>query len=456
MLFHHVKWIRENRFKMCVNLKKRVISDYKPVKFVPCFLQGLVRRFKRKWHKHQVIIQFDPLLRVAGGLHTLSSMLGIKVKRELGIIHAVSAELSTERLEQVVQHKSVVKVWHDYEVKALLNIAAPTVGAPDLWQSPDEAQYTGAGVTVAVIDTGIYPHPDLAGRITFFKDFVGNKTEAYDDNGHGTHVAGCIAGNGDRSAGKFRGPAPGAGLVGLKVMDKYGSGSLSTIIDAVQWCRDNREQHNIKLANLSLGGTAEQSYKEDPLCLAVEELWRSGVVVCVAAGNEGPAEKTISSPAIDPVIITVGASNDFNSIDIYDDAVADFSSRGPTIDGLAKPDLVTPGSNIISLRSPRSKLDKSDSASRYDDNYTVLSGTSMAAPICCGVVALLLEVEPELSPDQVKGRLINSCRFFSQYSAYDQGAGLVNAAAAAQVVPAEPDVPVEPDVPAEPAKLTDD
>ncbi len=450
MLLHHVKWIRENRLKMCTSLKKLVMSDYKPVRFVPCFLQGLVCKLKRKWHKHKIIIQFDPLLRGAGGLRALSGKLGIKVKRELNIIHAVSAELSTERLEQVVQHMSVVKVWHDYEVKALLNIAAPTVGAPDLWQSPNGVQYTGAGVTVAVIDTGIYQHPDLAGRITFFKDFVNNKKEAYDDNGHGTHVAGCVAGDGTSSDGKFRGPAPGADLVGLKVLDKYGSGNLSTIIDAAQWCKENQEQYNIKVVNLSLGGTAEQSYQEDPLCLAIEELWRSGVVVCAAAGNEGPAEKTIGSPAIDQVIITVGASNDFNSIDINDDAVADFSSRGPTIDGLAKPDLLAPGSNIISLRSPGSKLDKSNSSYRYDDNYTVLSGTSMATPICCGVAALLLEVKPELSPDQVKERLISSCHFFSNYMVYDQGAGLVNAPAAAQVVlpPAEP-ISDETDEPAE-------
>lgn len=220
--------------------------------------------------------------------------------------------------------------------------------------------------------------------------------------------------------------------MGLKVLDKYGSGSLSAVIEAVQWCRDNQSRHNIKVVNLSLGSTAVQSYKEDPLCLAVEELWRSGVVVCAAAGNEGPNESTISTPGIDPVIITVGASNDFNTIDTGDDEVADFSSRGPTIDSLTKPDLMTPGSNIISLRAPGSNLDKNDSASRYDDNYTVLSGTSMATPICCGVVALLLEAKPDLSPDQVKERLISSCSSLGEYSANEQGAGLVDARLAAR------------------------
>ncbi|KAF1086277.1 Serine protease AprX [Sporotomaculum syntrophicum] len=441
MLFYQVEWLRENRLKLCSTLKKRVLAEYKPIKFIPCFLQDWVYKLKRKLHKHKVIIQFDPLVRNAGSLRTLSSILGFKANRELDIINAVSAELSTEKLEKVAQHKSVVKVWYDYEVRALLNIAAPTVGAPDLWQSPGEVPYTGAGVTVAVIDTGIYPHPDLAGRVTYFKDFVNNKTEAYDDNGHGTHVAGCVAGNGSCSAGKFRGTAPGANLIGLRVLGKYGSGSLSTIIHAVQWCRDNREQYNIKVANLSLGGAAEQSYKDDPLCQAVEELWRSGVVVCAAAGNEGPDNNTIGSPAIDPIVITVGATNDFNSTDISDDEVADFSSRGPTVDGLAKPDLVTPGTNIISLRSPGSHLDRSNNVSRYDDNYTVLSGTSMATPICAGVAALLLEVKPDLSPDQVKEILISSSRPFNQYTVNDQGAGLVDAAAALKLVPEEQPAP---------------
>ncbi|WP_347488623.1 S8 family peptidase [Desulfoscipio sp. XC116] len=432
MLLQQVKWIRENRLKMCANLKKRLVADYKPVRYVPCFLQGLVRKLKRKWHKHKVIIQLDPLLRDNVGLQTLSNMLGIKVKKELNIINAVSAKLSVERLEQIVQHMSVVKIWYDYEVRALLNIASPAVEAPELWQSPDGAKYTGAGVTVAVIDTGIYPHPDVMDRIVFFKDFVKNATAAYDDNGHGTHVAGCAAGDGGRSDGKFRGPAPGAGLVGLKVLDKYGAGSLSTVIEAVQWCRDNHVQYNIKVVNLSLGSSALQSYKEDPLCLAVEELWRSGVVVCAAAGNDGPAENTVGTPGIDPVIITVGASDDYNTTDISDDDIADFSSRGPTVDGLAKPDLLTPGVNIISLRAPDSQLDKKDSVSRYDNDYTVLSGTSMATPICCGVVALLLEAQPDLIPDQVKERLISSCRSLGEYSANEQGAGLVDAGAAAQ------------------------
>jgi len=241
---------------MCTDLTKRVLSDYKPVKFIPCFLQALVRKFKRKWHKHRVIVQYAPMLRSAGGVRALSSTLGIKVQKDLGIINAVSTELSTEKLEQVLQHMSVVKVWHDYEVKALLNIAAPTVGVTELWQTPNGAKYSGAGVTVAVIDTGIHPHADIADRITFFKDFHSDKAAAYDDNGHGTHVAGCVASDGRSSEGKFRGPAPGANLLSLKVLDKYGSGSVSTIIEAVQWCKDNREQYNIKVANLSLGGDA--------------------------------------------------------------------------------------------------------------------------------------------------------------------------------------------------------
>ncbi|SFQ95839.1 S8 family peptidase [Desulfoscipio geothermicus] len=427
MLFHQVKWLRVQRGKLCPVLKKRVLADYKPVKYVPCFLQGLLKKVKRNWRKHPVIVQFDGVQGNSGELSLLSSVLRLRVKRHLGIINAVAAELNSQQVEQVVKHPSVVRVWYDREVRALLNVASPTVGASDLWQLPNGRGITGDGVSIAVIDTGIYPHEDLQGRIKYFKDFVQNKTEPYDDNGHGTHVAGCAAGDGSRSEGQFCGAAPGAGLVGLKVLDKYGSGSLSTVIEAVQWCRDNKDEFNIRVANLSLGSAAAQSYKEDPLCMAVEELWRAGVVVCAAAGNDGPTEKTINTPGIDPLVITVGASNDFNTVEIRDDEVAEFSSQGPTIDELIKPDLLTPGENIISLRVPGSLLDKKNNSSRYNNYYTVLSGTSMATPICSGVAALLWEAEPDATPDLVKEKLVSTCRSLGDYPPNVQGAGLVDA-----------------------------
>lgn len=438
MLLHQVNWIREHRDKMCFILKKRVLADYKPIKYVPSCLQGFIKKYRKKWHKHKVIVQFNPksLLKGKGEMRLLSNALGLTVKRELGIIDAVASELSTEQLEQVIRQPAVAKIWCDRQVSALLDIAAPTVGASALWQ-PSEGEgprFTGAGVTVAVIDSGVYRHPDLAGRIIYFKDYVKNRKKPYDDNGHGTHVAGCVAGDGRQSKGKFCGIAPGANLVALKTLDKYGFGNSSGVIEAIQWCRDNKDKYNIRIANLSLGVAPSQSYKYDPMCMAVEELWRAGVVVCAAAGNDGPMEKTINTPGIDPRIITVGASDDFNTIDIRDDEVADFSSRGPTIDGLLKPDFITPGNNIISLCAPGSLVNKKYRSSRYNKYYTTLSGTSMSTPICCGVVALMLESSPKIVPDQVKEKLIRNCHPLGSYSNNEQGAGLVDAGSTVKLV----------------------
>ncbi len=159
---------------------------------------------------------------------------------------------------------------------------------------------------------------------------------------------------------------------------------------------------------MSLGSQATQPAAEDPVVKIVEEAWKQGIVVCIAAGNEGPDERTISSPGISPKIITVGAMDDQNTIERTDDIPADFSSRGPTIDGITKPDLLTPGVNIVSLRSPGSYLDKVSKSSRVAENYFSLSGTSMATPICAGVAALVLQQNPELTPDEVKEKLLNS------------------------------------------------
>jgi serine protease AprX len=311
-------------------------------------------------------------------------------------------------------------------------VASPTVQAPPLWN----AGFTGKGIVVAVVDTGIYEHPDLAGRIVAFKDLVNQQIRPYDDNGHGTHVAGDIASNGSQSNFLYRGPAPEAGLVGVKVLDKNGSGLLSTVIDGIQWCIDNRETTGIRVLNLSLGSPATESYTGDPLCQAVEKAWDSGIVVCAAAGNEGPEPRTISSPGIHPGIITVGAMNDMNTTSSGDDRVADFSSRGPTIDDLTKPDVLAPGVNIISLRAPGSTLDKQNKQSRVGTWYSSLSGTSMATPVCAGVVAQLLQANGSLTPDRVKARLVETALKLDDLDPNTQGAGVINAQKAASAAAA--------------------
>jgi serine protease AprX len=174
----------------------------------------------------------------------------------------------------------------------------------------------------------------------------------------------------------------------------------------VQWCIDNRVQYGIRVISMSLGSSATVPSSEDPMVTIVEKAWDEGIVVVVAAGNEGPDANSISSPGISPKVITVGAMDDKNTIVRTDDQVASFSSRGPTVDGLTKPDILTPGVNIISLRSPNSYLDKLNKSARVGTDYFSLSGTSMATPICAGIVALILQSNPGFTPNQVKQRLM--------------------------------------------------
>lgn len=177
---------------------------------------------------------------------------------------------------------------------------------------------------------------------------------------------------------------------------------------------------------MSLGSTATQSYKDDPVCMAVEKAWNSGIVVCIAAGNEGPQNNTIASPGIDPYVITVGAIDDKNSTNFADFSIASFSSRGPTIDNIVKPDLLCPGTNIISLRSPNSTIDKQYKNARVGSHYISLSGTSMATPVCSGLVALMLEAKNTLVPDDVKKALMNKGRLLPGLTNNDQGSGLAD------------------------------
>ncbi|HWI54704.1 MAG TPA: S8 family peptidase, partial [Desulfobacteria bacterium] len=299
---------------------------------------------------------------------------------------------------------------------------------PQVWNNGA----TGEGIGIAILDTGIYPHPDLTSpvnRIVAFKDFVGKKTTPYDDNGHGTHCAGDAASNGLKSVGKYSGPAPQANLIGVKVLNKMGSGMMSGIIAGIQWCIDNKDTYNIRVLSMSLGAKATASYVDDPLCKAVEKAWDAGIAVCVAAGNEGPETGTISSPGIDPKVITVGAADDRNTVTSPDDRIAPFSSRGPTVDGLSKPDLVASGVNIVSLRSPKSYIDKSNKNSRVGEWYNSLSGTSMATPVCAGIAALILSKYPQFSPDNLKSLLVSTCRTMDA-DVNSQGAGIVDAWAA--------------------------
>lgn len=422
MLFQEVSWIRSNLNKFCPTLRNQALEWYRPFRFVPCFLQKYFKGAKQRLKKLPIIVQMKPS---RADFNTCSDITakssGCKVNKQLPLINSFSTKVNAKTLEKLINDNMVKKVWYDATVRTVLDVASPAVKAPEVWKS----NITGEGIGVAVIDTGVYPHADLGDRIKGFKDFVGNKTVPYDDNGHGTHVAGCISSSGSQSNDLYKGTAPGASIIGVKVLNKLGSGSLSTVIDGINWCIENKANYNIRVINMSLGSSATQHASEDPVCMAVEAAWDSGIVVCAAAGNEGPEAQTIGSPGIDPKVITVGAIDDKNSFDFAEYKIADFSSRGPTIDGLVKPDIVCPGTNIVSLRSPNSLLDKQNKSARVGTGYISLSGTSMATPVCAGVIALILKANPNLTPDEVKAKLISSAETLGEVPNY-QGAGLVN------------------------------
>lgn len=263
---------------------------------------------------------------------------------------------------------------------------------------------TGTGVGVAVIDSGIDDHPDFFGRLIHPEGFP-----SLDTYGHGTHVAGIIGGSGAGSNGAYTGVAPGVQLFDLNITDEFGMAYESDVVYALQWVNDNKDIYNIRVVNMSLNSTMENSYHESPLSAASEILWFNGVTVVASVGNKGPAggpNTAKTAPANDPFLIVVGASDEQDTQDRSDDTIGSFSSFGVTSDGLLRPNLVAPGFNIVSSLSSHSSWDI-EAPHRVDGQYIHLSGTSMAAPLVAGVAALMLEQDPSLTPDQIKYRLLN-------------------------------------------------
>ncbi len=301
-----------------------------------------------------------------------------------------------------------------------LDNAIRSLGIEKLW----EQGYKGQGVTIAVIDTGIAPHPDY--EVKAFKDWVAGKTEAYDDQGHGTHVSGCALGDGTMSGGKYMGPAPEADLVGIKVLDKHGSGRLSDIIKGVQWAVAHKEEHDIDIINMSLGGPAFASYKNDPVAQSVEKAVEAGIIAMVAGGNSGPKPSTIGTPGNHPKAFTVGALNDQGTATRSDDTVAFFSSRGPTAhDGLTKPDILSPGVAITATNAKDSALDRAP-VPHIGQSYITISGTSMATPVMAGIVASVLSANPDMTPEQVKEIFMSSADKLEGEDGNSQGSGMVD------------------------------
>ena len=310
-----------------------------------------------------------------------------------------------------------------------------STGASKLWAEGNK----GAGVGIAVIDTGISPMNDFTAkrvRLVHGPDLSG-EFSTIDSYGHGTVMAGVIAGDGYDSAsqpgGAHVGQAPHALLVSVKVAGRNGATDVSTVLAAMHWVASYRDQYNIRVVNLSWGTKGTQSYLHDPLNYAVERLWGLGITVVVAAGNDGPQAGTITKPADDPFVITVGAYDDKNNADASDDSLASWSGRGPTLaDGIAKPDVVAPGRKIIATRSYGSYVEQTYPKALYSPSYIRGSGTSEAAAATSGAAALLIRSKPYLAPDQVKYLLTSTAKPIPGVATTNtQGAGRIDVHAAA-------------------------
>jgi serine protease AprX len=341
----------------------------------------------------------------------------------------------------------------------------------------------GSGVGVAIIDSGVFGHDDLqkpsglGSRIVYSESFIPGDPSTNDAYGHGTHVAGIVAGNGrDSGSGyptQYIGVAPNANIINLRVLDANGSGTDSQVIAAIQRAIQLKSIYNIRVINLSLGRGIYESYTLDPVCQAVEAAWKAGIVVVVAAGNDGrnndygtQGYATIQAPGNDPNVITVGATKTNGTPQRLDDTVASYSSKGPTLlDHVVKPDLVAPGNRVVSLAAPGSTLVTSllnlnirpittcilgllgnNCSTGLSGKYTRLSGTSMATPVVAGAAALMFQKDPNLTPDTVKARMLKTAwkgypgnswasdskgkNYFSQYDVFTIGAGYLDIYAA--------------------------
>jgi serine protease AprX len=378
---------------------------------------------------------------------------GGTLKTKHNAIDGYSALVPAGAIGALADDPDVDRISYDFPVHAFMDVALRAVRGDLAPAGPGGLD--GRGIGIALIDTGVANHDDLdrgkgPAQVTEV-EFIGHESGLADYFGHGTHVAGILSGSGADSSGPdafrtFRGVAPGARLLSLRALRPDGTGTTSDVLAAIDWVQLHRRSSNIRIVNLSLGHPIEESYTTDPLCRALRGLVASGVVVVVAAGNGGRTGSgfgTIMSPGNDPSVITVGAMDTNRTVAREDDILAPYSAKGPTlVDQIVKPDLVAPGSFIVSLRATGSWLDLhhhelvlrtgdySTAAPRDGDGaYMTLSGTSMSAPMVSGAAALLLQQNPSLDPADVKARLMATA-VKDDLMPFETGAGYLDIAAA--------------------------
>jgi serine protease AprX len=361
------------------------------------------------------------------------SRAGGRIVADEPMISGVRARVPAAHLASMACSSAIISVSPNRAVHFQSTTSDATVSgstASDFVKSTNATAFWKAGLTgkvgVAVIDTGISPMDDLAGRVVYGPDLSGEGT-IIDSFGHGTVMAGIIGGNGKDSASStsagYTGMAPDATLISVKVAGRNGATDVSTVLEAMHWVSAYKNQFNIRVLNLSWGTPSTQSPTVDPLDYAVERLWKQGIVVVVAAGNGGPRAGTILKPADDPLVLTVGAYDDGEASGPSGDSVPEWTSVGPTAAGYAKPDLVAPGRTLIAQRSYGSLIEADNPNALVAPSYIKGSGTSQAAAVASGAAALLLQARPSLTPDQVKFILTSNARPLPGVSDTVEGAG---------------------------------
>jgi serine protease AprX len=359
--------------------------------------------------------------------------VGGVVDSNLPIVDGVAAHVPSDRIAELGSFTTVVADRALHVRSAAFDGEPSTafpyeVGATQAWNSS-----AGEGVGVALVDTGVAPVPDLLDRVVAVADLT-PELRFTDTFGHGTFMAGLIAGNGTASDGRYTGVAPGAHLVSIKVATADGSTTLSTVLEGLQLVERSRERFNIRVMLLALSSDSDLAPERDPLTRALRKLWDHGVFVVVPAGNNGPEAGSVDLPGSDPVLMTAGAVDDLGTPGVSDDEAPSWTGRGPTAFGDAKPDAAAPGSHLVSLRAPGSTIDQDNPSARVGELYFRGSGTSMAAAVTAGVAALVLAVRPDLSPDEMKQALVSGATPLDGADPSAIGAGVVNAVNAADEV----------------------
>jgi serine protease AprX len=385
----------------------------------------------------------------AGAVERAITRLGGKITLDLPIVNGFAATVPADSIPALAETPGVRAISLDRKMTVqgtgsggtVKSIYRKTVRADDL----NTAGYTGRGITVALIDTGVAPVADLAGRILPVTDDItgavtpcenlSGESTCDDSYGHGTFVAGIIAGSGASSQGAYKGVAPEANIVSVKIAGRSGAADVSAVLAGIQWVVSFRDRYGIKVLNLSLGTDSTQSYRVDPLNYAVEKAWQSGISVVVSASNRGPDPRTISKPGDDPFVITVGAVDDRGTSATSDDTLPNFASRGPTAaDNLPKPDVTAPGAHVVSLRAPGSAIDEIF-PNYIDGSYRKGSGTSFAAGVVSGTAALISQASPLATPDRVKYALMSTARKVASSDPSAVGTGEIDAVSAALSAP---------------------